>query len=126
MTKLYKDFGDVFAYEGVEGFWKWWNYRGQYIFGIEGKQEIVEFDSADEVVGYEYYKLIAIPKNITATTIKKRLNKMVDEMKEDIDYWSKIHPLLKDVDLGSQGLGMSDSMRLSMLQVICKDELGFE
>lgn len=51
---------------------------------------------------------------------------MVDEMKEDIDYWSKIHPLLKDVDLGSQGLGMSDSMRLSMLQVICKDELGFE
>ena len=84
MTKLYKDFGDVFAYEGIDGFWKWWNDRGQYIFGIEGKQEIVEFDSADEVVGYEDYKLIAIPKNITATTIKKRLNKMVDEMKDEL------------------------------------------
>ena len=74
----------VFAYEGVEGFWKWWNDRGQYIFGIVGKQEIVEFDSADEVAVYEDYKLIAIPKNITATTIKKRLNKMVDEIKEEL------------------------------------------
>tara|TARA_B110001450_G_scaffold56072_1_gene52703 strand:- start:1363 stop:2307 length:945 start_codon:yes stop_codon:yes gene_type:complete len=80
MSKLYKDFGNVFEYEGVEGFWSWWNERGQYLFGIEGKQEIVEFDNADEVVGYEDYKLIAIPKNITATTIKKRLNKLVDDM----------------------------------------------
>ena len=80
MTKLYKDFGNVFEYEGVEGFWSWWNERGQYLFGIESKQEIVEFDNADEVVGYEDYKLIAIPKNITATTIKKRLNKLVDDM----------------------------------------------
>ena len=80
MSKLYKDFGNVFEYGGVEGFWSWWNERGQYLFGIEGKQEIVEFDNADEVVGYEDYKLIAIPKNITATTIKKRLNKLVDDM----------------------------------------------
>ena len=80
MSKLYKDFGNVFEYEGVEGFWSWWNERGQYLFGIEGKQEIVEFDNADEVVGYEDYKLIAIPKKITATTIKKRLNKLVDDM----------------------------------------------
>ena len=80
MSKLYKDFGNVFEYEGVEGFWIWWNERGQYLFGIEGKQEIVEFDNVDEVVGYEDYKLIAIPKNITATTIKKRLNKLVADM----------------------------------------------
>jgi hypothetical protein len=80
MSKLYKDFGNVFEYEGVEGFWSWWNERGQYLFGIEGKQEIVEFDNADEVVGYEDYKLIAIPKNITASTIKKRLNKLVADM----------------------------------------------
>lgn len=84
MTKLYKDFGNVFEYEGVEGFWSWWNERGQYLFGIEATQEIVEFDSADEVVGYEDYKLIAIPKNITATTIKKRLNKIVDDMKSEL------------------------------------------
>ena len=84
MAKLYKDFGNVFEYEGVEGFWSWWNERGQYLFGIEATQEIVEFDSADEVVGYEDYKLIAIPKNITATTIKKRLNKLVDDMKSEL------------------------------------------
>ena len=80
MKKLYKDFGNIFEYEGVEGFWSWWNERGQYLFGIESKQEIVEFDNADDVVGYDNYKLIAIPKNITATTIKKRLNKLVDDM----------------------------------------------
>ena len=84
MSKLYKDFGNVFDYEGVEGFWSWWNEKGQYLFGIEATQEIVEFDSADGVVGYEDYKLIAIPKNITATTIKKRLNKLVDDMKGEL------------------------------------------
>jgi hypothetical protein len=84
MAKLYKDFGNIFEYEGVEGFWSWWNERGQHLFGIEATQEIVEFDSADEVVGYEDYKLIAIPKNITATTIKKRLNKLVDDMKGEL------------------------------------------
>ncbi|MDB3897859.1 hypothetical protein N9329_00360 [Gammaproteobacteria bacterium] len=84
MAKLYKDFGNIFEYEGVEGFWNWWKERGQYLFGIEATQEIVEFDSADEVVGYKDYKLIAIPKNITATTIKKRLNKLVDDMKSEL------------------------------------------
>jgi hypothetical protein len=84
MTKLYKDFGNIFEYEGVDGFWVWWNERGQYLFGITSKQEIVEFDTADEVVGYEDYKLIAIPKNVTATTIKKRLNKLVDDMKSEL------------------------------------------
>ena len=64
--------------------WSWWNEKGQYLFGIEATQEIVEFDCADEVVGYEDYKLIAIPKNITATTIKKRLNKLVDDMKGEL------------------------------------------
>ena len=84
MAKLYKDFGNIFEYEGVEGFWNWWKERGQYLFGIKATQEIVEFDSADEVVGYKDYKLIAIPKNITATTIKKRLNKLVDDMKSEL------------------------------------------
>jgi len=80
MTKLYKDFGNMFEYEGAEGFWTWWNERGQYLFGIESKQEIVEFDNANEVVGYDDYKLVAIPTNLTKTTIKKRLNKLIAEM----------------------------------------------
>ena len=78
--KLLNDFGNIFEYEGVERFWTWWNERGQYLFGITSKQEILEFDNADEIIGYDDYKLIAIPTNITATTIKKRLNKLVDDM----------------------------------------------
>ena len=42
MTKLYKDFGNIFEYEGVEGFWRWWNERGQYLFGITSKQELID------------------------------------------------------------------------------------
>jgi len=41
---------------------------------------IVEFDNANEVVGYDDYKLVAIPTNLTKTTIKKRLNKLIAEM----------------------------------------------
>ena len=61
---------------------------------LEILQEILHYDSSlrvwfdrdisFEVVGYEDYKLIAIPKNITATTIKKRLNKLVDDMKSEL------------------------------------------
>ena len=61
---------------------------------LEILQEILHYDSSlrvwfdrdisFEVVGYEDYKLIAIPKNITAKTIKKRLNKLVDDMKSEL------------------------------------------
>lgn len=49
---------------------------------------------------------------------------ITDEIKEDLQYWAAIHPYLKKVNLDSPVFGMADSMRLSMLQVICKDELG--
>ena len=84
MKKLYNDFGDVFAYEGVDGFWIWWNERGQHIFGSTKKGDIVEFASADEVVGYDDYKLIAIPTNLNSTTLKKRLSKLVDGIKNEL------------------------------------------
>ena len=61
-----------------------WNNKGQYLFGITSKQEIIEFDNTDEVVGCADYKLIAMPKNITATTIKKRLNKLADDLKGEL------------------------------------------
>lgn len=42
-NKLYKDFGNIFEYEGLNGFWRWWNTkvdddgtrRGEYLFGIQ-------------------------------------------------------------------------------------------
>ena len=39
-----------------------------------------KFNNTDEIIGYDDYKLVAIPTNITAITIKKMLNKLVDDM----------------------------------------------
>ena len=86
MTKLYKDFGNIFEYEGVEGFWGWWTDRGQYLFGIKPLQQIGDFADVDDVIAIRKqveegeYKLVAIPTNLTKTTIKKRLNKLIAQM----------------------------------------------
>ena len=86
MTKLYKNFGNIFEYEGVEGFWGWWAERGQYLFGIKPLQQIGEFADVDDVIAIRKqveegdYKLVAIPTNLTKTTIKKRLNKLLAQM----------------------------------------------
>ena len=84
MKKLYSDFGDVFSYEGIDGFWRWWNERGQHLFGSTKRGDIVQFASADEVVGFDNYKLIAIPTSLNATTLKKRLSKFVDGIKNEL------------------------------------------
>ena len=43
MKKLYKDFGNVFEYEGVEGFWRWWRERGQLLFSAKPLSNIDAF-----------------------------------------------------------------------------------
>ena len=84
--KILSDFGDIHAYEGVEGFWKWWTERGQYLFGIEPINQLESFASVADVnsiadkVEYGTFKLVAIPTNIKMGTIKRRLNKLLKEM----------------------------------------------
>lgn len=83
MKKLYEDFGDVFAYEGVDGFWNWWRDRGQYLFGIEPLNQLATFATVYDVNGIAKqvedgtFKLVAIPTNIKKSTIKRRLNKLI-------------------------------------------------
>ena len=86
MAQIYKDFGDVFTYEGVDGFWNWWTERGQDLFGIKPINQLHSFASVDDVKSISRqvedgtYKLVAIPTNLTKTTIKKRLNKLLTEL----------------------------------------------
>ena len=84
--KILSDFGDIHAYEGVDGFWDWWKERGQYLFGIEPINQLESFASVADVnsiadkVEDGTFKLVAIPTNIKMGTIKRRLNKLLKEM----------------------------------------------
>ena len=86
MKRLYADFGDVFAYEGIDGFWNWWRDRGQYLFGIEPLNQLETFATVGDVNGIAKqvedgtFKLVAIPTNLTKSTIKRRLNKLLTEL----------------------------------------------
>jgi hypothetical protein len=86
MKRLYADFGDVFAYEGADGFWDWWRDRGQYLFGIEPLNQLETFATVGDVNGIAKqvedgtFKLVAIPTNLTKSTIKRRLNKLLTEL----------------------------------------------
>ena len=65
MQKLYKDFGDVYAYEGVEGFWKWWTDIGQYLFSSKPISNVSGFFTLDDVAEYgaevEAEKILLLP-----------------------------------------------------------------
>ncbi len=43
MRKIFDDFGDIFQYQGLDGFWQWWNERGQYLFGISPVSQLNDF-----------------------------------------------------------------------------------
>ena len=49
MAKLYKDFGNIFEHEGVEGFWSWWRERGQLLFSAKPLSNIDAFFTIDDV-----------------------------------------------------------------------------
>lgn len=48
---------------------------------------------------------------------------IVDEMKTDIDYWRQIYQYIKDVDCNDENFGFRTSMRIAMIQELCKSEL---
>ena len=52
MAKVYKDFGNVFEYEGVEGFWTWWKERGQLLFSVKPLSNIDAFFTIDDIEDY--------------------------------------------------------------------------
>lgn len=46
-----------------------------------------------------------------------------DDMKKDVEYWTKVYELLKDVDCNDEKFGFRTGMRIAMIQTICEDEL---
>ena len=86
MTKLYKDFGNIFEYEGVEGFWRWWNERGQLLFSTKPLSNIDAFFSIDDIEDYKteidkgQILLLPIPTSGSREVIKKSVNKLIDEI----------------------------------------------
>jgi len=83
MAKLYKDFGNIFEFEGEEGFWKWWteNDRGVRLFGVKAHGNnwlsLDEAMSLQSDIDENNIKLFAVPTNITKTAVKKRFNKLL-------------------------------------------------
>jgi hypothetical protein len=48
---------------------------------------------------------------------------LIDEMKDDYEYWERVYPHLIKVDCNYEGFGLRSGMRIAMLQTICEDEL---
>ena len=50
---------------------------------------------------------------------------VIDEMKQDIEFWEKVYTKIKDVDCNYKKFGLRSRIRIAMIQTICKDELMF-
>lgn len=48
---------------------------------------------------------------------------LVDEMKQDLDYWTEIYKRLKNIDCNDEEFGFRSGMRIALMQTICEDEL---
>ena len=81
--ELFDDFGDIYQYENGEGFWRWWNERGQWIFGIKPIHSLDEFSSAEDVLEHRELiesgavKLVALPTSLSQATLQRRLAKLL-------------------------------------------------
>ncbi|MDC0440707.1 hypothetical protein OAM41_02955 [Gammaproteobacteria bacterium] len=86
MKKIYKDFGNVFEYKGVEGFWEWWKERGQFLFSVKPLSNIDSFFNISDVADYENeivkgeILLLPIPTLGSKELIKKSANKLIDSV----------------------------------------------
>ena len=50
---------------------------------------------------------------------------IIDEMKQDADFWKQVYSKIKDVDCNDESFGFRSGMRIAMIQTICEDELAF-
>ena len=87
MQKLYKDFGDVYAYEGIEGFWKWWTDIGQYLFSSKPISNVSGFFTLGDVAEYEAevksekILLLPIPTQANKVSVTKAVSKLLKEVR---------------------------------------------
>ena len=48
---------------------------------------------------------------------------IIDEMKQDIEFWKKVYTKIKDVDCNDSKFGLRYGFRIAMIQTICEEEL---
>lgn len=84
MQKLYKDFGNIFEYKNVDGFWNWYKQFGENIFGAKTVSNVEAFFSVDDVDAYKTQiengeiLLLAVATVGSKERMKKFANKMID------------------------------------------------
>lgn len=107
--RLLADFGNIFEYEGAEGFWHWWRSRGRHLFGIRAMDALDEFATLDDVAEYREeiergaIKLVALPTTLTRATLQRRLSKLIDsmELSDTGEQKAEYHPFSVKVDAES-------------------------
>lgn len=50
---------------------------------------------------------------------------IIDEMKQDGEFWKQVYSKIKDVDCNDEKFGLRSGMRIAMIQTICEDKLSF-
>lgn len=48
---------------------------------------------------------------------------IIDEMKEDLEFWKQVYQRIKEVDCNDEKFGFRSGMRIAVIQTICEDEL---
>ena len=119
LRDIYNDFGDVFQYDNDDyGFteqndfyYKWWEERGKYLFGVPAVKQISSFLSYDEItslkkeIDSEQIFVFTIPTSMSKIQIRKRLKNLISNMevfaKKSEDLSPKYNVLCERVDTES-------------------------
>jgi len=86
MKKLFNDFGNVFEYEGAQGFWKWWTEKGDYLFGVRtgfDAERVSDWGSLAEVKDLfdsEQVTILILPNDTPKTKLLKVVQKLIKEV----------------------------------------------
>lgn len=110
MQKIYDDFGDIFQYEGLDGFWAWWTERGQFLFGVPPATQVRDFLSVEQIVEMRSeietgkYQLVALPTNLSKATLRRRINKLISGMRIEADAVARAKYEVKQVKVDSDSL----------------------
>ena len=76
VAKTLEKCGDLFG----QGFYKWWNVTGKYVFSEAKRPDtvrLIDLEESDNIELYEKSVIVEIPLTISKVTIIKRLNKLL-------------------------------------------------
>ncbi len=110
MKELYNDFGNVLEYEGVQGFWRWWTQKGNYLFGVRNgfnAQRVEEWKSLAEVKELfesEQVTILILPNDTPKTKLLRAVNKLIKEVPISEPFMRHANYLPKSVKIDVESL----------------------